>query len=167
MSKITKDIAEAVLEKPSFVKTVKVEKKPSLNWFSKLLIFLHFKSIPSPEMEHKDLYIYPSRVDTVYALSGLLHEVSDLAKEQNSEHKLAHDVEPLISRIIAVAITNKGDKAPDWLINIIRTQFTPAELNVTAKEVYRRLDYENFFDIIISLKAVNMIDIQETGAPGQ
>src|SRR5690606_37702712 len=167
MSKIAKDIVEAVLEKPSFVKTVKVESPRSMGKWKRLLIRIGIKRAPKPIYATKELYITPAKIDTVYALSGLLHEASDIVKESATEHKTARELTPLLVRIIAIAVTNNGDEAPEWLLKAIGSQFTSAELNITAKEVYRRLDYENFFGTIISLKAANQIDIQVTDPRGQ
>lgn len=165
---IAKDIVEAVLETPSFIKTVQIDGElVNHGWWSRLLIRIGIrKAPPIPKVNH-DLHITPAKVTTIYALSGLLCEINEAVNKKLSEHAAALKVHSLLVRTIATGIHNKDGEAPEWLMRVISDQFTAAELNATAAEVYRRLDYENFFGTIISLGAANMIDTQETTAHGQ
>lgn len=168
-SKIAKEIVEAVLETPSFIKTVKVdsEEQPSLSWWTRVLIFLHIRSKPAKRKVNLDLFVKPSTATTIYAVSGLLHEVNSIVSGKLSEHKAVNTIKPILIKAIATAIHNDNGEAPEWLQKVISDQFSSAELNTASQEVYRRLDYENFYNTIISLGAANMIDTQEIEAHGQ
>lgn len=164
-----KDITEALLEKPSFIKTVQIDSKeePKLSRWHRLLISIGIRQKPPVPKVNHDLLVTPAKLDTVYELSGLIGEVTEITKNTTQEHKLVRSLTPLLVKILATAIANKGDDVPNWLLEVIGSQFTNAELNAAAREVYRRLDYENFYGAIISLSAANMIDIPETPAHGQ
>lgn len=168
MSKISKEIVEAVLETPSFLKTIQVDPNPPVNlstWL-KILIYLRIKSKPLKQKSTFDLYLKPANLKTVYAISGLLSEVNDLQKSAISEHSLIDSTGPLLSKAIAIAIHNNQGIAPEWLVEAIEDQFNPKELREAAIEVYRRLDYESFFGTMVSLRLINQIDTPETEAPG-
>jgi len=151
---IGKEIADAISDKSTFFKKVKVTY--TYRW-QRILAFLFI--LPRT----KKIFLSELHPATVYRLISVLIDLRVKGDEGDTDelsfYKIIQSNLPLLTDYIAIGLNNRIEEPPKWLYDAINYQLSAKELDFLVKDIYRRLDAETFFGILVSLRRV-----QEIGA---
>jgi hypothetical protein len=104
-------------------------------------------------------------MQTFHRIGALVVKLKTETDSDAGQFDLVYRNGPVLASIIACAIE---DAEPSkQFVELIMNNFTNAELHAAAKEVYRGLDYDPFYDTMVLFLSLNRTDTQEIPAPGQ
>lgn len=166
MSQLTKQVADAITQKPIPFKVLLRDLSVRDEWLCKLKL----------KKPYKQFYLRPVPLGKLIAISGLLCEMDlsgfDTEKMLQMNYELAKDHGHKMAEIVAIMVTRGKHPSPK-LIEFFKDHLTGKELYQLVSAVIMQLDLSNFLSAILILRGVNILqenrspqDQAETIAPG-
>lgn len=152
-----REILEVINDEPQQIKTITL---PPLNIWQKMLQSLRLKKPKRLSLELRGV-----KLRSFQKLCLLILDLNNTSEYEGTDSMF--DIGQAnafkMAAIIATAIHNDKTPPPEYLIDAILDNFNNAEIRVIVEEVYRRLDMENFFGSMASLRELPVVkDIRET-----
>lgn len=154
-----REIANTFTDEPVSIGSVRI---PKLGWLGKKLGFtrtleLQVHGLPAGKVEMIGAELF-----------DMLGEDAIIDKNQSDQINLLlkNNIDPIV-RVVALGCSRGSQKPSPELEKAVKFQFTNAQLLNAFQEVYRRLDLEPFFGIMVLAKSLKLSFFPDQEVPGQ
>ena len=154
-----REIANTFTDEPVSIGSVRI---PKWGWLGKKLGFtrtleLQVHGLPAGKVEMIGAELFDMLGEDA---------ISDKNQSDQINLLLKNNIDPIV-RVVALGCSRGSRKSSPELEKAIKFQFTNAQLLIAFQEVYRRLDLEPFFGIMVLAKSLKLSFFPDQEAPGQ